>query len=138
MVIFFVTEEQFERKYLNLNTMEMMMEFVNDDSLGVLFHCAEHLALRKPPQTGAIDKEAQELIKFRNIIGWYDVESIEIVTAPKKELVGSGKSNTATIPHGFRGVGSITFKANINGEFSISHAGQTIKLDISLCDYYYY
>ena len=135
---FFVTGEQFERKYLNLNTMEMMMKFVNDDSLGVLIHCAEHLALRKPPQTGVIDKEAYELIKLRNIIGWYDGESIEVVTAPKNELVGSGKSNTATIPQGFRGVGSITFKANINGEFSIKHADQTIRLDISLCDYYYH
>jgi hypothetical protein len=135
---FFVTDEQFTRKYLNLNTMEMMMEFVNDDSLGVLFHCAEHMALRNPPQTGTIDKAVQELIKQRNIIGWYDVESIEVVTAPKNELVGSGKSNTATIPQGFRGVGSITFKANIDGEFSIQHAGQTIRLDISLCDYYYH
>ena len=135
---FFVTDEQFERKYLNLNTMEMMMEFVNDDSLGVLIHCAEHLALRKPPQTGVIDKEAYELIKLRNIIGWYDGESIEVVTAPQSELVGSGKSNTATIPQGFRGVGSITFKANINGEFSIKHADQIIRLDISLCDYYYH
>jgi hypothetical protein len=135
---FFVTDKQFEKKYLNLNTIEMMKEYVDDYSLGVLIHCAEHMALRKPPQTGTIDKEAQELIKQRNIIGWYDVESIEVVNASKKELVGSGKSNTATIPRGFRGVGSITFKANINGEFDIKHAGQTIRLDISLCDYYYH
>ena len=86
-----------------------------------------------------IDKEAQKLIKQRNIIGWYDEESIEVVTAGKNDLVGNGKSNTATIPQGFHGVGAITFKANINGEFSIQHAGhQTIRLDISLCDYYYY
>ena len=51
------------RKYLNLNTREMIKKFVNDDSLGVLIHCAEHMALRKPPLTGIIDKEAQELIK---------------------------------------------------------------------------
>ena len=135
---FFVTGKQFEKKYLKRNTLEMMQELVNDDSLGILFHCAEHLALRNPPQTGAIDKKAEELIKLRNIIGWYDGESIEVVTAPQNELVGSGKSNTATIPQGFRGVGSITFKANINGEFSIKHADQIIRLDISLCDYYYY
>ena len=70
------------------------------------------------------------------VTGLFD--TIEVVTAPKNELVGSGKSNTATIPQGFRGVGSITFKANINGEFSIKHADQIIRLDISLCDYYYY
>ena len=79
-----------------------------------------------------------ELIKLRNIIGWYDGESIEVVTAHQNELVGSGKSNIATIPQGLRGVGSITFKANINGEFSIKHADQIIRLDISLWDYYYY
>ena len=135
---FFVTDEQFERKYLNLNTREMTKKFVNDDSLGVLFHCAEHLALRNPPQTGTIDKDAQKLIKQRNIIGWYDVESIEVIPEGKNELVGDGKSNTGIIPQGFHAVGSITFKANINGEFSIKHADQTIRLDISLCDYYYH
>ncbi len=134
----FVTDKQFENKYLSLNTKECMKKFVYDDSLGVLFHCAEHLALRNPPQTGAIDKDAQKLIKKRNIIGWYDAGSVEIYNAQRDELVGEGKSNTATIPQGFRGVGAITFKANINGEFSIEHHGQIIRLDISLCDYYYH
>jgi len=135
---FFVPDEQFAGKYLNLNTRDMIIKLVNDNSLGVLFHCAEHMALRNPPHTGTIDKEAQELIKLRNIIGWYNTGSIEVVSAAQKGLVGNGKSNTSLIPQGFRGVGSITFKANINGEFSIKHAGQTIKLDISLCDYYYH
>ncbi len=135
---FFVAGEQFERKYTNLTTRQMMQEFVNDDSLGILFHCAEHLALRNPPQTGTIDDEAQRLIKQRNIIGWYDVEIIEVITGENNELIGDGKSNTATIPQGFRAVGSITFKANVNGEFTIKHDGQSINLDISLCDYYYH
>lgn len=136
---FFVTDEQFKKEYLNLNTKEMIIKFVNDDSLGILFHCAEHLALRNPPQTGAIDEEALKLIKQRNIIGWYDDKRpLEVVTADKKDLVGKGTSNTAKIPRGFRGVGAITFMANINGEFSIIHAGQAIRLDISLCDYCYH
>ena len=136
---FFVTDAQFEMKYLNLKTKEMINMFVNDDSLGVLFHCAEHMALRNPPKKGFIDKEAQKYIKQRNIIGWYDEESVEVVTAEKNGLVGDGKSNTASIPQGFRGVGVITFKANVNGELSIELAThQTIRLDISLCDYYYY
>jgi hypothetical protein len=135
---YFVTEEQFEKNYLNLNSTEMMEKYTKDASLGVLFHCAEHMALRNPPRTGPIDKEAQKLIKHRNIIAWYNKKSIEVVIADKKELVGSGESNTATIPQGFRAVGSLTFKANINGEFSIKHAGKIIRLDISLCDYYYH
>lgn len=134
----FVSDSQFERKYLNLNIIKMMKEEVHDNSLGILFHCAEHMALRNPPHTGSIDKKAQELRKLRNIIGRYDEGSIEVVNPPKKELVGSGKSNTAVIPQGFRQVGFITFRANINGEFSIKHAGQTIRLDLSLCDHYYH
>lgn len=135
---FFVTDKQFEKKYSNRNALEMMQELVNDDSLGVLFHCAEHLAIRNPLQTGYFDKEAEKLIKQRSIIGWYNTGSIEVVNPPKKELVGSGKSNTATIPQGFRKIGFITFRANINGEYKIKHAGQTIRLDLSLCDCYYY
>ena len=135
---FFVSDEQFERNYLNLNSTEMMKKFIHDDSLGVLFHCAEHMALRNPPRTGPIDKKAKRLIDQRNIIAWYGSKSIEVVNAEKKELVGSGESNTATIPQGYRAVGSFTFKANINGEFNIKHAGKIIKLDISLCDYYYH
>jgi hypothetical protein len=135
---YFVTEEQFEKNYLNLNSTEMMEKYTKDASLGVLFHCAEHMALRNPSLTGPIDKEAQKLREQRNIIAWYNEKSIEVVTADKKELVGNGKSNTATIPQGFRAVGSLTFKANINGEFSIKHTGKIIKLDISLCDYYYH
>jgi hypothetical protein len=135
---FFVTDLQFEKEYLNLNTSAMMNKFVFDDSLAVLFHCAEHMALRDPPHNGVIDKEAMQFIQRRNILGWYDNETIEIIVPGKDELVGSGKSNTATIPQGHRGVGVLTFKANDNGEFSIEHAGRTIRLDISLCDYYYY
>lgn len=135
---FFVTEGQFDSKYRNRNTLEMMQELVNDDSLRILFHCAEHLALRDPPNTGAIDKDAEQLIKLRNIIGRYDEGTIEVLTPSQNGLVGSGKSNTAIIPQGYRGVGAITFMANINGEFSIIHGGQTIWLDMSLCDYYYY
>lgn len=135
---FFVTDGQFEKEYLGLNTSVMMNKFVFDDSLAVLFHCAEHMALRDPPHTGVINEEAMKFIQHRNIIGWYDRETIEAIDPDTDELVGSGKSNTATIPQGHRGVGVITFKANYNGEFSIEHAGQEIWLDISLCDYYYY
>ena len=66
------------------------------------------------------------------------METLEVITGENNALVGDGKSNTATIPQGFRAVGSITFKANANGEFSIEHDGQPIRLDISLCDYYYH
>jgi hypothetical protein len=134
----FVTEQNFEKEYLGLSYIEMAEKFVNDTSLGSLFHNAEHLALRAPPHTGPIDPEAQELISKRNVIGWYDGRGIEVVFPPKKKLVGSGKSNTAIIPKGYRGVGSIIYKATRNGELSITHDNNKIQIDISLFECYYH
>ena len=58
---------------------------------------------------------------------------------PKKEdLVGSGNSNTAIVPNGYRQVGSIVYKATRNGEFSIKHKSKEIHIDISLFECYYH
>lgn len=134
----FVIDQQFVKEYSGLNNFEMTKKYVVDTSLGTLFHNAEHLALRTPPKIGSIDPQAQELITKRNVIGWYDGRKTEILFPQKKELVGSGKSNTAIIPEGYRGVGSIIYKATKNGEFSIKHKGKQIRLDISLFECYYY
>jgi len=134
----FVTEQSFEKEYQELNYKEMAKKFVNETSLGALFHNAEHLALRSPPLTGPIDPEAQELISKRNVIGWYDGKELEIIFPQKEDLVGSGKSNTAKIPEGYRKVGSIVYKATRNGAFSINHNKKEIHLDISLFECYYH
>jgi hypothetical protein len=115
----FVSDQQFAEKYQNLSWLEMIKTFVHDESLRILYHSSEHLALRNPTETGPIDYEAQNLIKQRNIIGLYDGRKLEILFADPSELVGDGKSNTAIIPKGYRGVGSRVFKATKNGEFSI-------------------
>jgi len=135
----FVTYQKFDKEYKGLSYIEMIEKYVNDTSLGSLFHNAEHLALRFPPHTGPIDPEAQELISKRNVIGWYDGKrEVEVFSPQKEDLVGSGKSNTAIIPKGYRGVGSIVYKATSNGVFSIRYAGKEIRLDISLFECYYH
>ena len=134
----FVTDQDFDKEYKGLSSIEMAEKYVIDTSLGTLFHNAEHLALRSPPHTGPIDPEAQELIAKRNAIGWYDGRETEVLSPQKEDLVGSGKSNTAIIPKGYRGVGSIVYKATQNGEFSIRHDSKEIHLDISLFECYYH
>ena len=134
----FVTDRDFGKEYQGLNYIMMTEKYVNDTSLGVLFHNAEHLALRPPKYTGPIDPEAQELISKRNVIGWYDGREIEAIFPQKENLVGSGKSNTAIIPKGYRGVGSIVYRATKNGEFSITHDNKKIRIDISLFECFYH
>jgi len=134
----FVTDLEFDKKYSGLNSIKMAEKYVNDTSLGVLFHNAEHLALRSPPHAGPIDLEAQELIAKRNVIGWFDGRVTEVIFPQKENFIGNGKSNTAIIPKGYRGVGSIVYKATRNGEFSITHDNKKIHLDISLFECYYH
>jgi len=134
----FVSDQKFDKEYKGLSYIKMAEKYVNDTSLGSLFHNAEHLALRSPPYKGPIDPEAQELISKRNVIGWHDGRKIEVFFPQKENLVGSGKSNTAIIPKGYRGVGSIVYKATQNGEFSIIHNTNEIHLDIGLFECYYH
>lgn len=134
----FVTEQRFKKEYQELNYIAVAEKFVNDTSLGTLFHNAEHLALRSPPHTGPIDPESQELRTKRNVIGWYDGRGLEVIFPQKENLVGSGKSNTAKIPDGYRGVGSIVYKATRNGEFKITQNNRIIHIDISLFECYYH
>ncbi len=134
----FVPEETYMLRYSNLNTYQMIDKFVHEDSLGALFHSAEHLALRNPPGSGMIDLEAHDFIRKRNVIGWYDDNPLQIVKPKKTDLIGSGGSYTARIPEGYRTVGSIVFKATNKGEFRIKNQGKVIRLDISLDEHYYH
>ena len=92
----FVSDQQFAEKYQDLSWPDMIKTFVHDESLGILYHTSEHLALRNPPETGPIDYEAQKLIKQRNILGWCDGRPLEILFAETSQLVGDGKSGDAT------------------------------------------
>jgi hypothetical protein len=45
----FVSEQRFAEKYQHLSWQETIQTFVHDGSLKILYHTAEHLALRPPP-----------------------------------------------------------------------------------------
>ena len=134
----FVPEHIFDREYSSLATREMIRLFANEDSLGLLFHTAEHLALRNPKNNGPVDPEAKSLIEKRNVIGWYDTRPLEVISLNRNPSTAERRSLTATIPPGYRGVGTITFKATKNGEFSIFQDGKEIRIDISPYECYYH
>jgi hypothetical protein len=134
----FVPEEIFLNNYNNKNTFEMIRLYTHEKDLGILFHNAEHLALHNPQASDTVDAEALELAKKRNVIGWYDGRPLEIILYSEKTLLHDRKSATASIPAGYRNVGVITFKAVKNGEFSIIHNGETIRIDISPYECYYH
>jgi hypothetical protein len=134
----FVPEYIFIKEYSSMTTEEMIRNFTNEDSLGVLFHNAEHLALRDPPGSGAANPEARALIEKRNVIGWYGAKPLEVIKSTKDILLSDRKSLTAAIPAGYKNVGVITFRATRNGEFSITHNGEEIRIDISPYECYYH
>ena len=134
----FVPEHVYIKKYLNMPTKKMIKHFTNEDSLGLLFHNAEHLALRNPKENGPVDPQAEALIEKRNIIGWYDGRPFEVVRPAEDIVLTERKVFTATTPDGYRNVGVITFKATSNGEFSIIHKSVEIRIDISPYECYYH
>ena len=79
----FVPEYIFIKEYSGMTTEEMIQNFSNEDFLGVLFHNAEHLALRNPPENGTVNPEARALIEKRNVIGWYDGRPFEVLKTNK-------------------------------------------------------
>ena len=134
----FISSESFLKQCENLTFTEMITTFIKDETLGALYHNAEHLALRKPHITGKIDQIAENLIKKRNIIGWYDGRSLELTYPKPSDPIGHLKVNTAGVPEGYCSFCTIKFKANKNGNFIVRHGEQEIRIDISFCDHYYY
>lgn len=117
---------------------ELIAEFTKKGELGILYHNAEHLALRNPPETGEIDPKAEELISKRSVLGWYDGRPLELIYPKESVRKKLKESNCAEIPDGCYELDSIHFKATKNGEFIIRPNGKEIKIDISFDDYNYY
>jgi len=133
----FVPDDVFE-KYKDIKTgAELIKEYTKDDQLGALYHNTEHLTA-KDPKTGEIDLKAVDLLSKRSVLGWYDGRPLEITHPKEDDLPAIREANSASIPDGYHTIGSLTFKATKNGEFSIKHDGKEIRVDISFdADSYY-
>lgn len=132
----FIPDEVFD-EYYPINGAELISKYTKDDKLGALYHNTEHLTA-EDPKTGKIDPIAKELLSKRSVLGWYDGRPLEI-THPKEDAPPAiVKANSASIPDGYHTIGSLTFKATKNGEFSIKHNGKEIRVDLSFdADSYY-
>lgn len=125
----FVPEEE-HSKYSGLDDSKLIEEYAKDEKLGALYHNSEHLTA-KDPKTGKIDPKAEDLIRKRSVLGWYDGRDVEL-TYPTENMPAKLKeANTASDPEGTHRVGNMTFKATKNGEFTINHEGKEIRIDLS-------
>ena len=134
----FVSNDAFIKRYQSLNFSGTIKMITNDKNIGVLYHNAEHLALRNPPKTGKIDPRCALLRDKRNVIGWCDGRPVELTYPKSSDATGRINANTAGIPDGFCSSWAVNFKANKNGEFVIRHGKERIRVDLSLCNFYYY
>ncbi len=133
----FVPDKIFD-KYVNLkNGAEVSEAYTKDEQLGALYHNTEHLTA-EDPKTGEIDPVAKELLSKRSILGWYDGRPLELTHPKETDPPKIIEANTASVPDGYHSIGALTFKATKNGEFSIKHNGEEIRVDLSFdADSYY-
>lgn len=132
----FVPEKEFH-KYENIEDAELIEAYTKDESLGALYHNSEHL-IAKDPKTGEVDSKAEDLIRKRNVLGWYDGREIELTYPGEDAIPKQKEANSASEPENTYRVGNINFKATKNGEFIIRPNGKEIRVDISFDDWDYY
>lgn len=117
---FFVPEERGAR-YDALSTLEEAQNLVHDETLGILFHTAEHL------QENDNDSETAKLLRWRNFIGRYDERPLEVMPLPhypglKTTAVHTPERQLRPYPK---------FAAHKDGALSVVVGGQDIRFDIS-------
>ena len=134
----FIPNNLFHQKYAKMEDSELHQELSEEDKLGALYHNTEHLALRDPPKTGKIDPIAKELLSKRSVLGWYDNRPLELTYPTDDAPPKIKEANNASIPEGYHNITNLTFKATKNGEFTITHKGKEIRVDLSFDANEYY
>lgn len=114
-----------ERSHTGLSIQAAIDQSVRDTRLVALYHNSEHLRI---PEEGT---PLFELYKKRNVVGFFDGKPIEVLPLPQGKRTAADLSLQTVNP-------DVKFAAHKNGLFSISHRGETIRLDISLDDRHYY
>lgn len=126
----FVPETVSEERYKD-TSQDLPKEAVllfEDNSIGILYHNSEHF---KPSPDR---QEETERYSKRNVLGYYDGRPLKILPLPTET-----KRTAAHTPEGTRDLSVYPkFAAHKDGVFSITVAGQTIRIDISFDDSSYY
>ena len=126
---FIEDSKHYRKKYFDLNAVDQTSAMVHDSKLGILFHNTEHLLVDPD------NAEAVALNDKRNVLGWYDGRSIEILPLPSAD---GGNKRTAHSSPGHDLCPYLRFGAHKDGNFSIEVGGKEIRIDISFDDDTYY
>lgn len=113
-----------QKKYADLPPDDIMPAMLEDPSLVALYHTAEHL-ISADPKTGKPDPKTREWKAKRNVIGYYDGRSIEILP-PHPKGAGVG------LPDAYHAYGGFRFLASPLGQLNIFHKSGVTVFDISL------
>ena len=112
-----------ERKYRKLTGAQFLMALVTEPALAALYHTAELLTITDS-KTGKIDPKAKAWKEKRNVLGFYDGRSTEVLPP---DPTGSGVGP----PKGYELLGTFYFLANPRGEILIFLPNETIAFDIT-------
>lgn len=119
-----IPKESWESKYRELPGGEIVPRILRDPDLVALYHSAEHLTA-VDPETGKVDRETQNWIEKRNILGFYDGRSIEILP-PHPKGFGVG------MPDSYHPYGGFDFLASPRGRLGVFLEDDSIVFDLTL------
>lgn len=121
----YLPPEVVEREHQNLSINAASEKAMRDPRLVALYHNYEHTPI--PPK----GTPAYEVYKKRNVAAYFDGRPIEILPLPESKRTAADLPMQTVNP-------DVKFAAHKNGLFSVSHRGETIRLDFSLGDQHYY
>lgn len=119
-----IPKELWKKEYRKLPGGEVVPAILRDSELVALYHSAEHLTA-VDPETGKLDREAQDWMEKRNILGFYDGRSIEILP-PHPKGFGVG------MPDLYHSYGGFDFLASPSGQLGVIIENESIVFDLTL------
>lgn len=112
-----------EKRYSKLPRDKLLTALLEEPALAALYHTAEHL-LMVDPQSGKGNAEVVAWREKRNVLGFYDGRSIEILP-PHPTGLGVG------VPKSYMSFGGFNFLANPRGELTVFLRNKVIVFDIT-------
>ena len=113
-------------KYKQLPPDQVMQKILQDPSLIVLYHTAEHLQIPEPRDDG-VRSDVKSWVEKRNVVGFFDGRPNHILTPDPR---GYG----VAMPEGYWPYSGFEFLASPMGELFVFVANKTITFDIGFED----
>ena len=113
-------------KYKHLPPDRVMQKILQDPSLIVLYHTAEHLQIPEPRDDG-LRSDVKSWVEKRNVVGFFDGR-------PNQILPPDPRGFGVAMPEGYWPYSGFEFLASPMGELFVFVANKTITFDIALED----